>query len=121
GLRPALGLRARRMGAALLRQLASQPQMAAPRTIRALRRYDLSPLGRHRRLLHAGKQSLAWLRRRPQQQNPRLPTTRLRPTRRGISSPQGSHMHASAAMIPNASAAMIPQNHPLDFLKTPND
>jgi hypothetical protein len=32
GLRPALGLRARGLGAALLRQLASQPQMAAPRT-----------------------------------------------------------------------------------------
>jgi transposase len=30
---PALGLRARGLGAALLRQLASQPQMAAPRTL----------------------------------------------------------------------------------------
>ena len=47
---------------------------------------------------------------RPQQQNPRHPATGLRPARRRISSPQGSHMHASAAMIP--------QNHPLDSLKT---
>src|SRR5262249_41146832 len=71
---------------------------------------DRPLLGRHRRLLQTGKQSLAWLCRRPQQQNPRLPATRLRPARRRISSPQGSHMHASAAVIP--------QNHPLDFLKT---
>jgi len=40
GLRSTLGLPARRLGAALLRQLASQPQMAAPRTLRALRRHD---------------------------------------------------------------------------------
>ena len=100
------------VGAAFLRQLASQPQMAAPRTLRALRRHDRSPLGRHRRLLQTRKQSLAWLRRRPQQHNPRLPTVRLRPARRRISSPQRSHMHASAAMIP--------QNHPPDSLKTQN-
>src|SRR5216683_3112492 len=84
--------------------------MAAPRTLRALRRYNRPPLGRHRCLLQTGKQSLAWLRRRPQQQNPRLPATRLRPARRRISPPQGSNMHASAAMIP--------QNRPLDSLKT---
>jgi transposase len=50
------------------------------------------------------------IRRRPQQQNPRLPATHLRIARRRISAHQGSHMHASAAMIP--------QNHPLDSLKT---
>src|SRR6266478_5503521 len=110
GLRPTLGLRARGLGAALLRQLESQPQMAAPRTLRALCRYDRSPLGRHRRLLQTGKQGLARLRRRPQQQNPRLPETSLRTARRRISPPQGSHLHAAAAMIP--------QNRPLDSLKT---
>jgi transposase len=78
GFRPTLGLRTRGLGTALLRELASQPQMAAPRTVRALRRHDRSPLERYRRLLQTGKQGLAWLRRRPQQQNPRLPATRLR-------------------------------------------
>ena len=64
----------------------------------------------HRCLLQTGEQGLAWLRRRPQQQNPRLPATGLRPARPRISPPQGSQLHASAAMIP--------QNHPLDSLKT---
>jgi transposase len=66
GLRPALGLWARGMGASLLRQLARQPQMAAPRALRTLRRHDRPSLGRHRHLLQARKQSLARLRRRPQ-------------------------------------------------------
>jgi transposase len=67
GLRPAVGLRARGLGAALLRQLASQPQMAAPRTLRAFRRPDRSPLGWHRRLLQTREQGLARIRRGPQQ------------------------------------------------------
>src|SRR5258708_39641367 len=86
--------------------------MAAPRTLRALRRYDRSPLGRHCRLLQTGKQGLARIGRRSQQQNPRLPETGLRTARRRISPPQGPHLHAAAAMIP--------QNRPLDSLKTLN-
>src|SRR5208337_1407380 len=77
---------------------------------RALRRHDRSPLGRYRSLLQTRKQGLARIRRRPQQQNPRLPATRLWTARRRISPPQGAHLHASAAMTP--------QNRPLDFLKT---
>ena len=110
GVRPALGLPARGLGAALLRQLARQPQMAAAQALRALRRHDRSPLGRHRRLLQAGEQGLARLRRGPQQQDPGLPATRLRAEGRGIPPPQGPLLHASGAMTP--------QNHPLDFLKT---
>ncbi len=63
GVRPALGLPARGLGAALLRQLARQPQMAAAQALRAFRRHDRPPLGRHRRLLQAGEQGLTRLRR----------------------------------------------------------
>jgi transposase len=98
GIRPALGLRARGLGAAFLRQLESEPQMAASRTLRALRRDDRSPLGRHRRLLQTGKQGLARLCRRPQQQNSRLPATSLWVARRRISKPQGSHLHAASSV-----------------------
>jgi hypothetical protein len=37
---PALGLRARRLGQAILRQLASEPEVAAPQTLRGIRRDD---------------------------------------------------------------------------------
>src|SRR5271154_1955352 len=39
-VRPTMGLPARELGAPLLRQLARQPQMAAPQTLPALRRHD---------------------------------------------------------------------------------
>src|SRR5665213_343326 len=84
--------------------------MAAPATIRALRRYDRAPLERHRRLLQAGEQGITRLRRGTQQQDPCVPATRIRTERRGIPPPQGPFMHASLAMIG--------ENQPLDFLKT---
>src|SRR5271156_4322565 len=111
GVRPTMGLPARELGAPLLRQLAHQPQMAAPQTLRALRRHDRSALGRHRRLLQTGEQGFSRLRRGPQQQDPRVSTTtRLRTERRGISPPQGPLLHAPAALTP--------QNRPLDLQKT---
>jgi len=57
-----------------------------------------SALGWRRRLLHAGKQSLARLRRGPQQQDPRHPAPRIRPARPGISAAQGPHMHPSGPL-----------------------
>src|SRR5271156_4659799 len=110
GLRPTMGLPARELGAPILRQLARQSEMAAPQTLRALRRHDRSALGRHRRLLQTGEQGFSRLRRGPQQQDPRVSTTRLRTERRGISPPQGPLLHAPAALTP--------QNRPLDFQKT---
>ncbi len=107
---PALELSPRGLGPALLRQLASQPQVAASQAIRALRRHDRSPLGRHRRLLQTREQGLARLRRGAQQQDPCPPAPRLRPARRRIPPPQGPHPHASRAMIAS--------DHPLDSLKT---
>ena len=53
-LRPAVELRARGLGAALLRELARQPQVAAAHALREVRRDDRSSLGRHRRLTPAG-------------------------------------------------------------------
>src|SRR5271170_4997448 len=110
-VRPTMGLPARELGAPLLRQLARQPQMAAPQTLPALRRHDRSALGRNRRLLQTGEQGFSRLRRGPQQQDPRVSATRLRTERRGISPPQGPLLHAPAALTP--------QNRPLDFQKTP--
>src|SRR5277367_4055583 len=112
GLRSTMGLPARELGAPILRQLARQSEMAAPQTLRALRRHDRSALGRHRRLLQTGEQGFSRLRRGPQQQDPRVSTTRLRTERRGISPPQGPLLHAPAALTP--------QNRPLDLQKTQN-
>src|ERR1039457_1653281 len=86
------------MGAPLLRELARQPEMAAARTLREVHRDDRPSLGRHRRLLPAGEQGLARLRRRPQQQDPRPPAPRLRPARPRISPPESAHMHAAGAL-----------------------
>ena len=92
GVRTALELPARGLGPALLRQLARQPQMAAPPTLRTLRGHDRSPLGRHRCLLQAGEQGLAWFRRGPQQQDPGVPATRLRSeSMRNTSTSKSSH------------------------------
>ena len=60
-----------RLGAALLRELAREPEVAAPRTLREVRRDDRSALGWHRRLLQAREQGLARIRRGPEQQDPR--------------------------------------------------
>jgi transposase len=68
----ALELRARGLGTALLRAMARLAQMADAETLREVRRHDRSSLGWHRLLLQSGEQSLAGLRRRAQQQNPRL-------------------------------------------------
>jgi transposase len=99
------------LGATLLRQLACQPQMAAPQTLRDLCRDDRSALGGHSRLLPAAEQGFAGFRRGFEQQNPRVSTSRLWAERRRISPPQGSLLHASAALTP--------ENHPLDSRKTP--
>src|SRR5262249_15224059 len=103
GLRPTLGLRTRGLGAALLRQTGEPALNGSSLVPRALRRH-------YRHLLQTGKQSLSWLRRRPQQQNTRLPATRLRAARRRISPPQGSY--------PVCCRRYAPQNNPLDSLNT---
>jgi hypothetical protein len=51
-----------------------------------------------RRFFDNWRASLKW--QRLEQQNPRHPEAVLRTARRRISPPQGSHLHASAAMIP---------------------
>src|SRR5271170_1827980 len=105
-----MGLPTRGLGAALLRQLARQPQMAAAQTLRALRRNDRSPLGWYRRLLQAGEQGLTRLRRGPQQQDPGVPAARLWAEGRGIPPPQGPLMHASGAMTPPKPPTRSPED-----------
>jgi len=39
-----------------------------------------------------------WRCRRAQQQDPRHPTSRLRTARRGVSAPEGTHLHAAGAV-----------------------
>src|SRR5215470_16157383 len=77
-LRSIVGLRARGLGTAVLRELAFEPQVAAPQAVREVRRHDRLALGWHCRLLPAGEQGLARLRRGAQQQNPGDPAPRLR-------------------------------------------
>ena len=97
-LRPALGLRARGLGAALLRELAGEPQVAAPRALREVRRDDRSPLGWNRRLLQAREQGLARIRRGTEQQDPRHPAPRVRTARRGVPAAEDPHLHAAATL-----------------------
>ena len=71
-------------------------EVAATEALREVRRDDRPALGRHRGLLQAGEQGRPGLRRGPEQQDPRHPAAQLRPTRRGVPAPQGSHLHASS-------------------------
>src|SRR5205823_2229998 len=64
-----------------------------------VRRDDRSSLGRDRRLLPAGEQGLARLRRGAQQQNPGDPAARLRLAQRRVSAAQNSHLHAASAIV----------------------
>src|ERR1019366_4353018 len=73
-------------------------------------RDDRSALGWHRRLLQAGKQGLARLRRGSQQQDPRHPAPRLWSTRPGISAAQGAHMHASSPLKWPKKPHRLPEN-----------
>src|SRR5262249_58391666 len=56
---PAVELRTRRLGAAVLRELAGWPQVAAAPTLREICRDDRPSLGRHRGPLSPGGQRLA--------------------------------------------------------------
>ena len=98
-LRSALGLRARGLGAAILRELACEPEVAAPRTLRKIRSDDRSALGWNRRLLQAREQSLARIRGRLEQQDPCYPATCIWAARRRIPAAQNSHLHAPRALI----------------------
>src|ERR1035437_4503959 len=109
-LRPALGRRARGLGGALLRELARELEVAAAPTLSKVRRNDRSALGWYRRLLQAGKQGLARLRRGPQQHDPRHPAPRLRSTRPGISAAQGAHMHASSPLKLPKTPTRLPED-----------
>ncbi len=80
--------------AALLRELESQPEMAAPEALREVRRNDRASLGWNRRLLPTREQGLARLRRGTQQQDPCHPATRIWVARRGISAAENPHVHA---------------------------
>ena len=77
---------------------ARRTQVAAPRTLRKVRRQDRAPLGRHCSVLPSRQQGLAWLRRRPQQQDPRRSATRIRTARRRIPAPQGPHLYAATVL-----------------------
>ena len=99
-LRPALELRAGGLGAAILRELADKPEMAAPESLREVRRNDRSPLGRNRRLLKGREQGIARVRRRIQQQNPRHPTPCIRTARPGI--PAIEDPRAGSSILPLA-------------------
>ncbi|MCK7479015.1 MAG: transposase [Candidatus Moduliflexus flocculans] len=74
-------LRTRGLGAALLRELAREPEVAAPRALREVRRDDRSSLGWNRRLLQTREQGVARLRRGAQQQDPRHPAPCVRTAR----------------------------------------
>ena len=97
------------LGAALLRQLAFEPEVAAAQTLPEVCRDDRTPLGWHRGLLHTGKQGLARVRRGTQQQDPRHPEARLRPARRGVPAPQDPHVHAAPALNSCKSTHTIPR------------
>jgi len=77
------------------RELARAAQVAAPGTLRRLRRIDRAALGRPRRLLQVRKQSLPRLRGGIEQQDPCAAATRLRTARRGVPSLEGPHLHAA--------------------------
>src|SRR3989338_973093 len=70
---PVVGLQHGRLGAAFLRELEGQPEMAAPETLREICRDDRASLGWYRRLLQTGEQGLARFRRRTQQQDTGYP------------------------------------------------
>jgi transposase len=72
------------------------------------RRDDRSSLGRHRRVLPAREQSLTWLRRGTEQQDPRASETRLWPARRGIPATEDPHLHAPAPLKPCESTHTFP-------------
>src|SRR5207237_9555495 len=73
--------------------------MAAPQALREVRCDDRPPLGWNCRLLQAREQGRARLRRGLQQQDPRAPTPRLWPTRRGVPAPQDPHVDAPGNLI----------------------
>src|SRR5580658_10427660 len=84
--------------------------MATSQTLRALRRNDRSALGRNRRLLPTREQSLTRFRRGPQQQDPSVSATRIRPERRGISPPKSPLLHAPAHLNPPKSPTRFPED-----------
>src|ERR1700738_2902514 len=88
------------LAAALLRELAGKPQVAAAQTLREVRADDRASLGWHCGLLPAGEQGLARLRRGAQQQDPGDPAPRLRPAHRR----QTSRDCIAVDMMDNASA-----------------
>lgn len=88
----------RALGAAILREPALEPEVAAPRALREVRPDDRASLGWNRRLLQAGEQGLARFRRAPKQQDPRHPAPCIRPARRGIPAAQDPHLHAASAL-----------------------
>ena len=89
-------------------ELAREPEVAAARALREVRRNDRPSLGWDRRLLQAGEQGLARIRGGAQQQNPRHPAPRLRPARRGIPAAESSHLHAPEALKPLKITHSIP-------------
>src|ERR1019366_1029824 len=93
-LRSTLGLRERGLGAAILRELAGESEVAAPETLREIRRDDRSALGRDRRLLQTREQGIARIRGRTEQQDPCHPASCIRTARRRVSATEGSHLHA---------------------------
>src|SRR5271163_1243980 len=109
-LRPTVDLPARELGPPFLRQLAREPEMATSQTLRALCRNDRSALGRNRRLLQTREQSLTRFRRGPQQQDPSVSATRIRPERRGISPPKRPLLHAPAHLNPPKSPTRFPED-----------
>ena len=77
-LRSTLGLQPRGLGAQVLRELASEPEVAALEAVREVRRDDRAALGRPRRLLQAGEQSIPRLCRGTEQQDTGHATSSLR-------------------------------------------
>jgi transposase len=67
--------------------------------LRGLRCDDRATLGWYRRVLSRGEQSLAGVRRRAQQQDPRHPATCVWSSRRGVSQAEDPHLHAPADLI----------------------
>ena len=80
--------------------------MAAPEALRDVCQDDRPALGRDRGLLQAGEQDRLRIRRGHEQQDPRHTAAELRLTRRGVSAPESSHLHAPPDM-------KLGRNHPL--------
>src|SRR5271168_280265 len=95
-LRPTLGLQPRALGTEVLRELASEPEVAALEAVREVCRDDRAALGWYRRLLPTRKQGRAGLCRGSEQQDTCHAAPCLWSAGRGIPPAEGTDLDAAA-------------------------